>query len=127
MGKGPGASKGLLQPYPRRDDGSFVAADVLFPPSKPLATDALSSAIRAAFERSLKTKLGGRTSPELPPEKLVKQCLAHLRERSAPILSPFFLSQCKVEDVFALDAISYEMQRHRMKIGTSTNTLSLSS
>jgi len=44
-------------------------------------------------------------------------CLAHLQERSDPILNPSFLSQCKLEEVFEMDAIAHEMQRHRMKIG----------
>lgn len=62
-------------------------------------------------------KQGARSPlPDNPPE-LVKLCLTHLRERSDPILSASFLSQCQAEEVFELDAIPHEMQRHRMKIG----------
>src|SRR5690606_26233304 len=44
-------------------------------------------------------------------------CIEHLRTRSDPILSPMFVSQCNIEDIFELDAVSHEMQRHRMTIG----------
>ena len=51
------------------------------------------------------------------PDELVQLCLQHLKERSDPILSPYFLSQCKLGEIFELDAIAHEMQRHRMRIG----------
>ncbi|MGD1089364.1 MAG: hypothetical protein ABR955_11660, partial [Verrucomicrobiota bacterium] len=105
-----------LQPYPRRS-GSYVASDELFPRPKPLADQKLQGAIKAAFERTLRKKTGTQTSPHLSPVQLVAMCLGHLQGRSDPILNPSFLSQCKLEEVFEMDAIAHEMQRHRMKIG----------
>jgi len=106
----------MLQPYPRRQ-GSYVADDKLFPRPEPVADAKLQAAIKAAFQRTLRKKTGAITSPRLSPVELVKMCLAHLQERSDPILNPSFLSQCKLEEVFEMDAIAHEMQRHRMKIG----------
>ncbi|MBI4668410.1 MAG: hypothetical protein HY747_04360 [Elusimicrobia bacterium] len=73
--------------------------------------------MKSAFERALKTKKGEITSPNFPPARLIGICLKHLQERSDPILSPSFLSQCHLEEIFGMDAIAHEMQRHRMKIG----------
>ncbi len=108
--------KFTLQSYPRRT-GGYVANDDLFPLPKPLNNNKLSGAVRAAFERSLRNKKGNLLSPHLTPHELVKTCLRHLKERSDPILSPSFLSQCNLSEVFEMDAIAHEMQRHRMKIG----------
>ncbi|MBI5307417.1 MAG: hypothetical protein HZB37_03535 [Planctomycetes bacterium] len=108
--------KFTLQPYPRRA-GGFVANDDLFPLPKPLNNKKLKDAVRTAFERSLRNKKGCLLSPHLTPNELVKTCLKHLKERSDPILSPSFLSQCNLSEVFEMDAIAHEMQRHRMKIG----------
>ena len=106
-----------MQPYPRRED--YLAQDGLFPlPRQRLSTPALTKAIHTAFERSMKDKRGNITKPTADARKLVKQCIDHLRERSDPILSPSFLSQCGLEEVFELDAVAHERQRHRMKIGT---------
>jgi hypothetical protein len=105
-----------LQKYPRRPD--YLAEDSLFPlPRHQLTKRQLEPAIEKAFVRCLKNKKG--ETPQLPqtPEELVKLCIRHLRERSDPVLSPFFLSQCRVEEIFDLDAIAHEMQRQRMKIG----------
>lgn len=105
-----------LQPYPRRDD--YLAEDSLFPrPEKALTKHQLDHAIVAAFERCLTDKKGDRTELPTEPSELVNLCLTHLQERSDPILSPYFLSQCRIEEVFELDAIAHEMQRHRMRIG----------
>ena len=109
-------SKFILQPYPRRT-GSYVADDNLFPQQNPLNNSNLQTAIRAAFERCLRNKKGNMVSPHLTPEELVKICIRHLQERSDPILSPSFLGQCNLNEVFEMDAIAHEMQRHRMKIG----------
>lgn len=109
-------SKFILQPYPRRTD-SCVADDCLFPQSKQINNNDLQAAIRSAFERCLRNKKGNLISPHLTPEKLVKICIKHLKERSDPILSPSFLAQCDLDEVFEMDAIAHEMQRHRMKIG----------
>jgi hypothetical protein len=40
-----------------------------------------------------------------------------LRTRSDPIISPYFVSLCDIDSLFELDAVSHEMQRHRMTIG----------
>ena len=106
-----------LQTYPRRPD-DYLAADSLFPiPEKPISPTELDLSIRRAFERSLKVKSGETTRLPQRPDELVKLCIKHLKERSDPVLSPSFLSQCKVDEIFELDAISHEMQRQRMRIG----------
>jgi len=51
------------------------------------------------------------------PEALVELCIDHLRTRSDPVISPYFISLCDVDILFELDAVSHEMQRHRMTIG----------
>jgi hypothetical protein len=105
-----------MQPYPRRDD--YLAEEFLFPrPSKPLSEEKLEKAIVTAFERCLKDKRGNVTVPAQTPEELVRMCIAHLKERSDPILSPYFLSQCRIDEIFELDAVAHEMQRHRMRVG----------
>jgi hypothetical protein len=105
-----------LQPYPRRE-GEFLAADSMFPKSAPITDKKLNQAIKSAFDRILTKKKGLKKSTELSPEKLVQICMNHLKERSDPILSPSFLSQLELSDIFVMDAVSHEMQRHRMKIG----------
>ncbi len=106
-----------LQPYPRRQPDGYLADDFLFPMPEALEPKQLDGAIIRSFERSLKNKLGEAVRLPQSPEELVKLCLTHLRERSDPILSPSFLAQCPVEEIFELDAIAHEMQRHRMRIG----------
>jgi len=106
-----------FQGYPRREE-DYLASDTLFPrPTTNIAPAQLSQAISKAFERSLKDKKGNTVIPPKTPDKLVQLCLQHLKERSDPILSPYFLGQCKLNEIFELDAIAHEMQRHRMKIG----------
>ena len=105
-----------IQNYPRRAD--YLAKDSLFSrPKAPITSDQLSEAISRAFERSFKDKRGNVTELTQSPDDLVELCLQHLKERSDPILSPYFLSQCELEEIFELDAIAHEMQRHRMRIG----------
>lgn len=105
-----------IQQYPRRED--FLAKESLFPkPAKSISSEALETAIIAAFERCLKDKRGNLTELPQTSEDLVELCMRHLKERSDPVLSPYFLSQCELEEIFELDAISHEMQRLRMKIG----------
>lgn len=105
-----------IQPYPRRDD--FLAKEELFPrPQSAIKPSELTEAIRRAFERCLKDKRGNVTTLPSSDEQLVELCLQHLKERSDPILSPYFLSRCALEEIFELDAIAHEMQRHRMRIG----------
>lgn len=106
-----------LQPYPRREGGGYLASDSLFQAAHPLPTNKLDAAIQKAFDRSLTDKRGNRVKLPSIPEELVEKSMDHLRERSDPILSPSFLSQCKAEEVFTLDATAHEMQRHRMRIG----------
>ncbi|MBS1789372.1 MAG: hypothetical protein JST85_16725 [Acidobacteria bacterium] len=77
----------------------------------------LSRAIESAFARCLKNKKGETIKLPQTPDELVNLCIQHLRERSDPVLSPFFFSQCRVEEIFELDAIAHEMQRRRMQIG----------
>jgi hypothetical protein len=105
-----------MQSYPRGDD--YLADAKLFPrPKGKVTAEELSDAITKAFERSFKDKQGNTTVLAQTAEELVELCLRHLKERSDPILSPYFLSQCEVEEIFELDAVSHEMQRHRMRIG----------
>jgi len=104
-----------LQQYPRED---FLAHPSLFPrPTTAIEDRKLTTAIRNAFERSLKDKQGNLATLSRTPTELVRLCLQHLKERSDPILSPYFLSQCALEEIFELDAVAHEMQRHRMRIG----------
>lgn len=104
-----------LQQYPRED---FLAHPTLFPrPATAIEPSALATAIRRAFERCLKNKDGNTAAPATQPAELVALCLQHLKERSDPILSPYFLSQCSLEEIFELDAVAHEMQRHRMRMG----------
>jgi hypothetical protein len=65
----------------------------------------------------LKDKRGNVTELAQTPDELVELCLQHLKERSDPILSPYFLRQCPLDEIFELDAVAHEMQRHRMRIG----------
>ena len=105
-----------IQNYPRRDD--YLAKDELFPrPKKPISAGELSEAITRAFKRCLKDKKGNTVELSKTPDELVSLCLQHLKERSDPILNPYFLSRCELEEIFELDAVAHEMQRHRMRIG----------
>jgi hypothetical protein len=93
-----------LQPYPRREDGSDIADDSLFPqPEQPLDSEQLKSSIRLAFERCLRNKRGEAVPLPKTPEELVKLCIQHLTERGDPLLSPSFYCQVPVEDVFELN------------------------
>lgn len=106
-----------FQPYPR-EDGQVLARGDLFPkPDVSLSLAKIGSAIDAAFDRAMRNKKGEIKSVADTPEKLVDNCILHLKERSDPILSPAFVSQLAPEDIFDLDAVSHEMQRHRMTIG----------
>lgn len=106
-----------LQGYPREVD-QILAAHSLFPRLSPKMSEAiLGKAIDSAFARCVSNKQGKLKPVADSPEKLVTECLRHLKERSDPILSPSFVSQLEVGDLFELDAVSHEMQRHRMTIG----------
>ncbi|MBI5674831.1 MAG: hypothetical protein HZC48_03230 [Nitrospirae bacterium] len=106
-----------LQDYPR--EKGFLLSDIkLFPPlAPPMKEKIIEEAIDAAFNRCIRDKKGKIKRTQDTPEKLVSACIKHLRERSDPILGSYFISQLKAEDVFELDAVSHEMQRHRMTIG----------
>ncbi|GEM_PF-524117 len=107
-----------LQQYPRRQSDGYLAEESLFPlPEVPLPSENLNQAIERSFERCLKDKKGDTKKLPQSPKELVALCIQHLRERSDPVLSPFFFSQCRVEEIFELDAIAHEMQRRRMQIG----------
>jgi hypothetical protein len=79
--------------------------------------DTITQCIDIAFKRCNLVKSGKKRSLADTPEKLVDLCVEHLKTRSDPIISSYFVSLCKVEDIFELDAVSHEMQRHRMSIG----------
>jgi hypothetical protein len=105
-----------MQNYPRGDD--YLADGKIFPrPKGKITANQLSQAITRAFERCLKDKGGNVTELSQTPDELVEVCLQHLKQRSDPILSPYFLGQCEIEEIFELDAVAHEMQRHRMRIG----------
>jgi len=107
----------ILQEYPRVE-GLLLARRELFPPLRPpLSTDLIVDCIDRAFQRcSLKTS-GKRRIVADSPEALVELCIDHLRTRSDPVINPYFVSLCDVDILFELDAVSHEMQRHRMSIG----------
>lgn len=105
-----------IQPYPR--DSEDRADISLFPKLEvPFDDNKLIQAIDASFSFCLKNKKGDSKKLPNSPEKLVNMCLQHLKERSDPILSSYFVGQLKAEQIFELDAVSHEMQRHRMSIG----------
>jgi len=111
------SQKLLLQPYPREGQ-TLLSADFLYPKKDPsVSINDLEDIIDKAFLRCFKNKKGESRIYSETPESLVKLTLKHLKERSDPILNPYFLGLLNVEDVFEFDAVSYEMQRHRMTIG----------
>jgi len=106
-----------LQPYPRESD-TYIAKHSLFPKlDPPLETATLQSAIKAAFVRMKKTRKGKERDLLDTPEKLVKACLRHLKERNDPVIMASFFSKVDAKDVFEMDAVSHEMQRDRMLMG----------
>ncbi len=108
--------KSNIQPYPR--DAGDRADISLFPRLRKSFDDKkIIGAIDISFSFCLKNKKGDDKSLPDSPEQLVDLCLQHLRERSDPILSSYFVGQLKAEQIFELDAVSHEMQRHRMSIG----------
>lgn len=106
-----------LQQYPRKD-GLLLAVNELFPVQRPpLDRHSIQACINLAYKRCLLKKSGSERKVPCTPEKLVETCLEHLRTRRDPILSPYFVSLCDPASLFELDAVSHEMQRHRMTIG----------
>lgn len=111
------AKKLILQPYPR-EANTLLSDSMLFPiPTQKLDEESIKSAIVIAFERCLKNKTGKEKNRIDTPEKWVDLTLKHLKERSDPILNSYFVSKLNAEELFEFDAVSYEMQRHRMSIG----------
>ena len=89
-----------LQQYPR-EKGQLIAIAELFPIQKPVLNfDAIQVCIDHAYERCLLKKSGGKRNTADNPEKLANLCLEHLRTRSDPILSPYFVSLCDPESLF---------------------------
>jgi hypothetical protein len=89
-----------LQPYPRVED-SLLAKPDLFPlPKSPMNVDAIAKCVDAAFARCNLKKSGKKRSLADSPEKLVNLCIEHLKTRSDPIISPYFVSFCNIEDLF---------------------------
>lgn len=106
-----------LQEYPRIP-GSLLAPPEMFPlRNPPMNINAIEDAVDIAFDRCTKTKTGNKRNVPSTPSQLVDSCLNHLRTRSDPILSPYFVSLLDPQSLFDFDAVSYEMQRHRMTIG----------
>lgn len=106
-----------LQPYPREGTG-LLSDPALFPQlDPPMDESKITAAIKSAFERCVRDKKGRIKRNIESPESLVALTIKHLQERSDPVLSAYFVSQLEVEDLFDFDAVSYEMQRHRMTIG----------
>jgi len=106
-----------LQQYPRVE-GLLLARPDLFPPlTPPMPMKTILDCVDRAFQRCSLKKSGGKRIIADSPEALVELCIEHLRTRSDPIISPYFVSLCDVDRLFELDAVSHEMQRHRMSIG----------
>lgn len=106
----------LRQPYPRQEN--LLANNELFPiHSPPLTKESIQLAIRAAFERTKKSKRGGKLLVSNSPQKLVNTALTHIHERNDPIIGTSFYSGLPLNDVFQMDAIPHEIQRYRMKMG----------
>ncbi len=107
----------VLQPYPR-ESNTLLSDSELFPiPDQKLNEDIIKSSIMISFDRCHKNKVGKEKDKIDTPEKWVELTIKHLKERSDPILSSYFVSQLNAEELFEFDAVSYEMQRHRMSIG----------
>jgi len=106
-----------LQPYPRKEK-SFLAKPELFPDLvPPMTKEIIDQCVDRAFQRCILKKSGEKRIVADSPEDLVELCIEHLRTRSDPIINPYFVSLCDVDRLFGLDAVSHEMQRHRMTIG----------
>jgi hypothetical protein len=106
-----------LQQYPRMEASLLAKAELFLPLEPPMSVDTITQCIDSAFERCNLNKSGKKRPVADSPEKLVDLCIEHLKNRSDPIISSYFVSLCDVQDIFELDAVSHEMQRHRMSIG----------
>lgn len=105
------------QPYPRKADSPLAKSELFPKMNPPIPRPALQKAIENAFLRTKKTKTGESRKIPDNPEKLVKLCLKHLKERTDPIIGTSFYTQLSIDELFDMDAIPHEMQRLRMRIG----------
>jgi hypothetical protein len=106
-----------LQQY-LRIESLLLAKPELFPPLTPsMPMSVIIGCIDSAFRRCSLKKSGKKRVVADSPQDLVELCIEHLRTRSDPIINPYFVSLCDVDRLFELDAVSHEMQRHRMTIG----------
>jgi len=84
----------FLQPYPREGQ-TLLSADFLYPKKEfPISINDLEDTIDKAFSRCFKNKKGESRIYFETPESLVKLTLKHLKERSDPILNPYFFLDC---------------------------------
>src|SRR3989339_1212462 len=96
-----------LQQYPRIER-TLLAADELFPPLQPpMVEGIIVDCVDKAFQRCNLKKSGKNREIANSPKALVELCIRHLRTRSDPIISPYFVSLCDVDDLFELDAVSH--------------------
>ena len=80
-----------LQPYPR-EGLSLLSDPSIYPKKTPsISIPELNEAIDISFQRCLKNKMGVFKPYDPDPETLVASTVKHLKERSDPILSPYFL------------------------------------
>jgi hypothetical protein len=84
----------------------------------PLSDEQITRGVERAFERARKNKEGDVIEQPETAKALVELCLKHLRDRTDPILTTSFYGDVKADEVFGMDAIPHEMQRHRMKLGS---------
>ena len=109
-------SQGNLQPYPR-EGTSLLAAHHLFLAQTPALSDnQVLQAVDAAFDRTVRDRVGKKRLFPSRPEQFVELCVKHLRQRSG-IMGAYFYSLFSVEEIFGIDAIPHEVQRQRMNIG----------
>ena len=106
-----------LQPYPREERGYLAKSDLFPKLDPPLSLDVIQVSIKKAFERAKKKKQGEDFELLETPQKLVSECLKHLKQRNDPIIGYSFYSKLNAAEVFTMDAIPHEMQRYRMRIG----------
>lgn len=103
------------QPYPRDTFG--LASAKLFPKlDPPLTLESVRNAIRRAFDKTKKTKRGLEREFPDSPKKLIETCLQHLKERNNPLGISFYCG-LNASEIFTMDAVPHEMQRHRMIMG----------
>jgi hypothetical protein len=70
-----------------------------------LSLESIDDAIKKAFERAKKDKEGKPIKILDNPQKLVKTCLQHLRERVDPVIGFSFYSELDASEVFIMDGV----------------------